>query len=421
MTTSQNSTHLMAQNQTPRLLIGATPHAGWQLLEPVLSALGWNDRQDDPENWYVNVKSSGNLATTDLYLLLYSKPERVIAKAMQSGASCSEAFENWKEAVTNLLAFYKKHPTQAALVEVESARNNYEALVAWLQQNRGVKVSKTVAVGAASTSSEPEESASELLQRLIATQQVAQNSGAKELLNELEAATVPLENGLFNAPQMNVDTTWETLHELISAEKVAPQQVEQLSKENELLLLQLHNVQEELERYYFHNRELTELLTEKDDQLSRLKSLKKEHEKLKFARRRLVYELHQARLVQRQTSPKARLKKLIGIPARLLGKLSPKKRQIPAQLRMVSQSDLFDAAWYLEKNRDVRESTIDPLVHFVLFGGQEGRAPSKWFSSKWYLSTYPDVAQSGVNPLVHYLSSGKDEGRKISPGKHKVK
>lgn len=75
-------------------------------------------------------------------------------------------------------------------------------------------------------------------------------------------------------------------------------------------------------------------------------------------------------------------------------------------------SDLFDSEWYISQYPDVKASGLDPLAHFLLYGGIEGRDPSEKFSSQWYINTYPDVKKSGINPLVHYLLYGKNEGRK---------
>src|SRR5690606_26487792 len=68
-------------------------------------------------------------------------------------------------------------------------------------------------------------------------------------------------------------------------------------------------------------------------------------------------------------------------------------------------------AWYLQRNKDVAESGMDAALHYLRYGGNEGRAPSPQFDSRYYLLQNPDVAQSGQNPLVHYLRFGKAEGR----------
>lgn len=97
--------------------------------------------------------------------------------------------------------------------------------------------------------------------------------------------------------------------------------------------------------------------------------------------------------------------------------LPPSRRHYRRQIVLIGKSDLFDAQWYLRNYRDVGSSWIDPLDHFVRYGGLEDRDPSPHFSSSGYKASYPDVAQAGVNPLFHYLSTGMAEGRRavISP------
>lgn len=54
---------------------------------------------------------------------------------------------------------------------------------------------------------------------------------------------------------------------------------------------------------------------------------------------------------------------------------------------------------------------MDAVVHYMRHGGREGRDPGPRFSSTGYLDQNPDVRQSGVNPLLHYLLRGRAEGR----------
>ena len=82
-------------------------------------------------------------------------------------------------------------------------------------------------------------------------------------------------------------------------------------------------------------------------------------------------------------------------------------------IRLILGSELFDGTWYLEQNVDVSASGYDPVRHFILFGGVEGRDPSPSFSSKRYLVENVDVAKAKLNPLVHYLKYGRIEGRMI--------
>jgi len=84
---------------------------------------------------------------------------------------------------------------------------------------------------------------------------------------------------------------------------------------------------------------------------------------------------------------------------------------------IIKLSRLFDRDYYLANNPDVVLSDIDPLNHFIQFGGTEGRDPGPYFSSAWYLTSNEDVKNFGINPLVHYLMFGKKEKRGIKPAK----
>jgi hypothetical protein len=81
----------------------------------------------------------------------------------------------------------------------------------------------------------------------------------------------------------------------------------------------------------------------------------------------------------------------------------------------IKRSGLFDPAYYLLNNPDVRIADVDPLTHFIEHGWREGRNPSHEFDTNYYLETNPDVNQSGMNLLVHYLRHGKLEGRAPNP------
>jgi len=109
-----------------------------------------------------------------------------------------------------------------------------------------------------------------------------------------------------------------------------------------------------------------------------------------------------------------RMKKRYSFLALLKLKIRKIKRPIVSRegFELCRTSDLFDSDWYISQYPDVVASGLDPLAHFLLYGGIEGRDPSEKFSSQWYLNTYPDVMKSGINPLIHYLLYGKNEGRK---------
>lgn len=82
-----------------------------------------------------------------------------------------------------------------------------------------------------------------------------------------------------------------------------------------------------------------------------------------------------------------------------------------ADVFRIRMSGLFDPAWYLAKYQDVAANGMDPAVHYLLYGGVEGRDPGPEFSSSKYLEANPDVASSGLNPLLHFIAHGIVEGR----------
>jgi len=79
----------------------------------------------------------------------------------------------------------------------------------------------------------------------------------------------------------------------------------------------------------------------------------------------------------------------------------------------------FDQKYYLEENPDIQQAGINPLKHYLISGGYEGRRPCADFDSKYYLSKNKDVLESGLNPLIHYLQYGKKEGRFINYNEEK--
>ena len=63
---------------------------------------------------------------------------------------------------------------------------------------------------------------------------------------------------------------------------------------------------------------------------------------------------------------------------------------------------------------------MNPLRHYVEFGGAEGRDPHPLFDSRHYLATYLNGTNERHNPLVHYLTIGWRLGyqpnRQFDPG-----
>jgi len=77
---------------------------------------------------------------------------------------------------------------------------------------------------------------------------------------------------------------------------------------------------------------------------------------------------------------------------------------------------LFDASYYLAANPDVAAAPIGAYEHYLLYGAAEGRDPYPYFDTSYYLQQNPDVAAAGMNPLYHFLRYGSFEGRQPAEG-----
>lgn len=72
--------------------------------------------------------------------------------------------------------------------------------------------------------------------------------------------------------------------------------------------------------------------------------------------------------------------------------------------KAIKSQGLFDKEFYLEKYPDT--ASIDSLLHYLFFGFDEGKKPSKEFDGIFYINEY-DV---DINPLIHYALFGKEKG-----------
>ncbi|MBL0268171.1 MAG: hypothetical protein IPP99_05810 [Chitinophagaceae bacterium] len=99
-------------------------------------------------------------------------------------------------------------------------------------------------------------------------------------------------------------------------------------------------------------------------------------------------------------------------------RLSKKLIKYPQLLHgflLLRMSDLFDKNWYLANNPDVAQAKVNPWLHYLRYGGFEGRDPGPNFCSGWYLDTYKDVKEARINPLIHYSRYGRAERRMAQP------
>ncbi len=218
---------------------------------------------------------------------------------------------------------------------------------------------------------------------------------AKETQSALEEAKRQLELAKAQARDANARITIEEqkasqLCDQVGAmeKEIGREQInrEELGNENDLLLLQLHQVQEELETYYSKYNAL----------------LKKNQDNQKTIPTTQYKPVTGG--VDKVTTGK------VGLINGYLEKYKSARR-LKRQVSVIRSSGLFDEQWYLNEYPDVSQSGMDPIRHYLKFGAEEGRDPSLQFDTRYYQHSNPDIADSAINPLIHYLAHGQAEGR----------
>ncbi len=84
-------------------------------------------------------------------------------------------------------------------------------------------------------------------------------------------------------------------------------------------------------------------------------------------------------------------------------------------VEVIRDAGVFDEEEYLARNPDVVESGLDPILHYIRHGAEEGRQAHPFFDENYYLQNNPDVANSGQVPLEHFVRYGAEEQRSPHP------
>lgn len=71
----------------------------------------------------------------------------------------------------------------------------------------------------------------------------------------------------------------------------------------------------------------------------------------------------------------------------------------------------FDASAYLDTNRDLVGSPLEPFEHFLLFGLREGRSPHPLFDARWYIENHRAGEEGKDEPaFLRYLAAAPQHG-----------
>lgn len=320
---------------------------------------------------------------------------------------------------------------------------------------------------------------SELEQQLTQTQQALETKASdhEQLEQQLQQVQKDLENYYVKEQQTQHDKAalagqlQQTESKLNAANAEKDELAQQLaeakqardskSPDHELLERQLEQVQQDVESYYIKYQQakyeknqlaaqqlkgqgLEEALAraQRDIQSKneKLHSFSQKMKKLKVQLDAASAELQELKnrkqlpaVIEQSVEQTGRQREISRVPAAFLRKLSKpfaaKKKSKDNQtekdnLKLITESALFDADYYLANNKDVAQSVVEngvnPAQHYLRYGGFEGRKPSKGFDSAWYLAQNKDVAEAKFNPLVHYLLYGQAEGRAPKNNKQKA-
>lgn len=207
----------------------------------------------------------------------------------------------------------------------------------------------------------------------------------------------------------------------ISENRAASAELERsrLVQEFEVLQVQMHQLQEELESYYrgLSSAERTNKSTEAVLAASRQEctALRQQLEQMEKALQEQlaiprIETLSTGRMVSTVLRRIAR--KLVPASVRSYRARRRAVHQMSQTLAPLRHSTWFDRAWYLDRYEDVRSAGIDPVEHYHAFGWMEGRDPGPEFSTRYYLESNQDVKRSGIDPLLHFIEHGINEGRR---------
>ena len=88
--------------------------------------------------------------------------------------------------------------------------------------------------------------------------------------------------------------------------------------------------------------------------------------------------------------------------------------QSPSSYR-IDPNPFFDAGKYLDQLPRLVTRGINPLVHYLIVGEQDGFAPSNLFEPTYYYDRNSDVREAGVSALMHFMNYGDAELRQVHP------
>lgn len=255
------------------LILGITPETSWATVSVLFEHAGWVVSAENPEVCYQIGETS--TAQRGPFLMLHSHPVEAIAHMIAKGMPPEKAGEVWLDAARAMVRFYKRNRNQTVMVYMDNLLADPEAQLAVIAMQFGLPdhdmPTTTLRVEQAP-----------VLERIVASQLLKQAPGVSALLAQIEACTLPLAGHAYSAPVLDFDAVNRQLSSIranqVDREELAQQleqqaelrsllakatlESQQSKNESNLLLEQLHQVQEELEAKFIGNKQLQKQLVQ---------------------------------------------------------------------------------------------------------------------------------------------------------------
>jgi hypothetical protein len=270
------------------LYVAGPPGADVQPLTQILEQAGLSQKSTESGQlslqWQMLANSdpqsiAGQLqASADAHLLLfYRAATPVLAEAMGQGRSPDDSLKEWLAQAEAILGMIRQNRRRVSLVEMTLAQQDPVAFIERLGQRLSLTLKTPISESARNAADQ------DAIYRLIAHAAVMNNMKARRAAAELQATALPV--GMEETLLPEALNAWQAYQRKDEVElekaQAEPEQygdLEELKEENELLLLQLHQVQEELESYYLEGRDLGSNYQQLE---ARNSKLEKEHRVLK--------------------------------------------------------------------------------------------------------------------------------------------
>lgn len=374
--------------------------------------------------------------------LVWLKPVPYIAAKLAEGEDAESTLQAWQQMANATLNLFRQHRRQVTLIGADVGgvppKRDKVALLT-LPPAKHAPLFTSAASQLLATNGAMQETAAHLCASSTCVYSQVE-SGIDQVVNTLR-------DHQKNSQRIN------DLEQQLSAEKEAHQKNQQqvaaqsqeltsVNEENDLFIAELHCVQELLESKLIEREELVKqrddvrnhyeiaiqqrnnALQQLDQRFTQLQQLHLEVKKYQAEQKKLTSRIdrYQTQLnVQKEEFQQALQEQSTWLTwvrrnaahysAAAYKHSRSHRKTLKQQAALVQASQHFDKQWYLEQYPDIANSTMNPVEHYLKFGGLEARNPSPNFDTKFYITQNPDIAEGGYQPLLHYIQHGQMEHR----------